>query len=57
MVGLAMANKLKIIAFTKLISPYPSRGEAVKRAASSWYTEAVFSPKAKKLAALMARFH
>ena len=57
MVGLAMANKLKIIAFTKLISPYPSRGEAVKRAASSWYTEAVFSPKSKKLASLMARFH
>ena len=57
MVGLAMANKLKIIAFTKLISPYPSRGEAVKRAASSWYTDAVFSPKSKKLAALMARFH
>jgi pyruvate/2-oxoglutarate dehydrogenase complex dihydrolipoamide dehydrogenase (E3) component len=57
MVGLAMGNNLKIIAFTKLISPYPSRGEAVKRAASSWYTDAVFSPKAKKLAGLMARFH
>ena len=56
-IGLAMANKMKIIAFTKLISPYPSRGEAVKRAASSWYTQAVFSPKAKKLASIMAKFH
>jgi len=56
-IGLGMANKLKIIAFTKLISPYPSRGEAVKRAASSWYTDQVFSPKSKKLAGLMARFH
>ncbi|PHR93728.1 MAG: dihydrolipoamide dehydrogenase [Robiginitomaculum sp.] len=57
MVGLAIANNMKIIAFTKLISPYPSRGEAVKRAASSWYTEAVFSSKSKKLAGLMAKFH
>ena len=57
MVGLAMANKMKIIALTKMISPYPTRGEAVKRAASSFYTEAVFSPKAKKLSALMAKFH
>ncbi|MBL4870074.1 MAG: FAD-dependent oxidoreductase [Robiginitomaculum sp.] len=57
MIGLAIANKLKIIAFTKMISPYPSRGEAVRRAASSWYTEAVFSPKSKTLAGLMAKFH
>ena len=56
-IGLGMANKLKIIAFTKLISPYPSRGEAVKRAASSWYTDQVFSSKSRKLAGLMARFH
>lgn len=57
MVGLAMGNKLKIIAFTKFISPYPSRAEAVKRAASSWYAEAVFSPKTRKLAGLLSRFH
>ncbi|PHR60696.1 MAG: dihydrolipoamide dehydrogenase [Robiginitomaculum sp.] len=57
LLGLAIGNKMKIIAFTKLISPYPSRGEAVKRAASSWYTDAIFSPKSKKLAAWMAKFH
>ncbi len=55
--SLAMANKMKIIHLTKMISPYPTRSEAVKRAASSWYTGSVFSPKTRKLAALMARFH
>ncbi len=56
-ISLAMANKMKIIHLTKMISPYPTRSEAVKRAASSWYTDAVFSPKTRKLAKLMARFH
>ena len=56
-IALAMANKQKIIALTKLISPYPTRAEAVKRAASSFYTEAVFSDKSKKLAGFLARFH
>ena len=56
-IGLAMANQLKIIALTKMISPYPTRTEAVKRAAGAWYTEAVFSPKAKKLARFLSRFH
>ena len=56
-IGLAMANKMKIIGLTKLISPYPSRAEAVKRAASSWYIESVFGNNAKKLAKLMSKFH
>ena len=57
LVGLAMANNMKIVAFTKMISPYPTRAEAVKRAASSWYTDAVFGAKAKWLAGLLTRFH
>ena len=57
LVSMAMGNKMKIIHLTKMISPYPTRSEAVKRAASSWYTEAVFSPKTRKLASIMARFH
>ncbi len=57
LISMAMANKMKIIHLTKMISPYPTRSEAVKRAASSWYTEAVFSPKTRKLASIMARFH
>lgn len=56
-VGLAMANKQKVIHLTKLISPYPSRGEAIKRATGNWYKDAVFGPRAKKLAKLLARFH
>ncbi len=56
-IGLAMANKMKIRSLTKMISPYPTRGEAIKRAASGFYTDAVFSPKSKKLAGLMAKFH
>ncbi len=56
-IALAMANNMKIIHLTKMISPYPSRGEIVKRAASSWYTKSVFSPRARKLAALMTKFH
>ena len=56
-VAVAMANKTKIIGLTKIISPYPSRGEAIKRAASSWYTDAVFGPKAKTLSGLLTRFH
>ncbi len=57
LMSMAMANKMKIIHLTKMISPYPTRSEAVKRAASSWYTKAVFSPKTRKLASIMARFH
>lgn len=57
MAALAMANKGKIIDLTKFISPYPTRTEAVRRAASSWYTGAVFGSKAKFLAGMMARFH
>lgn len=56
-IALAMANGQKIMALTKMISPYPTRGEAVKRAASSFYTEAVFGSKSKKLAGFLSRFH
>ncbi len=56
MISLAMANNIKIIGLTKFISPYPTRTEVVKRAAGSWYTEAVFSPKTRKLAGLWTKF-
>ncbi|NNC35887.1 MAG: dihydrolipoamide dehydrogenase [Acidimicrobiales bacterium] len=57
MVGLAMGNKMKIIAFTKYISPYPTRAEVAKRAAGNWYKDTVFSPKTRKLAGILAKFH
>lgn len=46
-VGMAMANGLGMRAFTRLISPYPTRSEVVKRAASAFYSPKVFSPTAK----------
>jgi len=57
MIAVAMNNRVKIAGLATIIAPYPTRGEAVKRAAGSWYTDAIFSPKAQKWAGLMTRFH
>jgi len=59
MISVAMSNKVKISGLSQIISPYPTRSEAVKRAASSYYTEAFFGEKskAKKLAKFWTRFH
>ena len=59
MVSVAMANKVKISGLSQIISPYPTRSEAVKRAASSYYTEMLIGEgsKFKKLAKLWTRFH
>jgi len=57
MVAIAMSNGVKVSGLAQFISPYPTRGEAVKRAASSFYTETVFGDKAKKLSGFLTRFH
>ena len=59
MISVAMANNVKISGLSQIISPYPTRSEAVKRAASSYYTEMLFGEgsKFKKLAKLWTRFH
>ncbi len=57
LISLAMTNKIKISGLATFISPYPTRSEIVKRAAGSWYTDAVFGPKGKFMAKLMSRFH
>lgn len=54
--ALAMSNDLKISAFTKMIAPYPTRGEAGKRAAGAWYTPALFSDRTRKLISLLSVF-
>lgn len=54
--ALAIANGLKIGAFTKLMSPYPTRGEALKRAAGAWYTPSLFSPRTRALVRLLSMF-
>lgn len=57
MISVAMSNNVKISGLAQIISPYPTRGEAVKRAASSFYTETIFGSKAKKFAGFLTRFH
>lgn len=57
MVSVAMTNKIKIAGLAQIISPYPTRSEAVKRAASSWYTDALFSDRTRKIAGFLSKFH
>jgi pyruvate/2-oxoglutarate dehydrogenase complex dihydrolipoamide dehydrogenase (E3) component len=54
--ALAIAQKLKISAMANLIVPYPTRGEAGKRAAGSFYTPSLFAPRTRCLVRLLARF-
>ena len=53
--SLAMANKLKMRDLTKYISPYPTRAEIVKRAASLYFQPTVFGPMMKKLVSITQR--
>lgn len=55
-VALAIANKLKIAAFTSSFVPaYPTRAEILKRAAGQFYTASLFSPRTKLLVRLLAQ--
>jgi pyruvate/2-oxoglutarate dehydrogenase complex dihydrolipoamide dehydrogenase (E3) component len=54
--ALAISQKLKIGAFANLIVPYPTRGEAGKRAAGSFFAPKLFSPRTHRLVRLLARF-
>jgi pyruvate/2-oxoglutarate dehydrogenase complex dihydrolipoamide dehydrogenase (E3) component len=54
--ALAISQKLKIGALANLIVPYPTRGEAGKRAAASFYTPTLFSARTHRLVRLLARF-
>jgi pyruvate/2-oxoglutarate dehydrogenase complex dihydrolipoamide dehydrogenase (E3) component len=53
--ALAIAQRLKLGAIANLVVPYPTRGEAGKRAAGSFYTPALFSPRTRWLVRLLAR--
>lgn len=55
MAALAMSNGLKVKDLTNFISPYPTRTEAVKRAASAHFTPTVFGPGARRLVGLLQR--
>jgi pyruvate/2-oxoglutarate dehydrogenase complex dihydrolipoamide dehydrogenase (E3) component len=53
---LAIAQKLKISALAKLVVPYPTRGEAGKRAAGNFYTSRLFSPHTRQMVRFLAHF-
>ena len=46
---LAIAKGLKIASMAQIIAPYPTLGEASKRAAGSYYTPKLFSERTRKL--------
>jgi pyruvate/2-oxoglutarate dehydrogenase complex dihydrolipoamide dehydrogenase (E3) component len=54
--ALAISQRLKIGALANLIVPYPTRGEAGKRAAGSFYTPTLFSARTRRLVRLLAHF-
>jgi pyruvate/2-oxoglutarate dehydrogenase complex dihydrolipoamide dehydrogenase (E3) component len=54
--ALAISQRLKIGAMVNLVVPYPTRGEAGKRAAGEFYTPTLFSPRTRRLVRLLARF-
>jgi pyruvate/2-oxoglutarate dehydrogenase complex dihydrolipoamide dehydrogenase (E3) component len=53
---LAMANGLRIGALATLVAPYPTLGEASKRAAGSFYTPQLFSKRTRRLVRFLRWF-
>jgi pyruvate/2-oxoglutarate dehydrogenase complex dihydrolipoamide dehydrogenase (E3) component len=52
---LAIARRLKISALASFVPPYPTLGEASKRAAGSYFTETLFGPRTRGLVRFLAR--
>jgi pyruvate/2-oxoglutarate dehydrogenase complex dihydrolipoamide dehydrogenase (E3) component len=52
---LALSKRLKIAAMASFVPPYPTLGEASKRAAGSYFTEALFGPRTRWLVRFLAR--
>jgi len=52
---LAIANGLGIGAMASVVAPYPTLGEASKRAAGSYYTPTLFGDRTKAIVRLLAR--
>ena len=57
LIELAINNGVKMSKLARHVAPYPTRGDAVRAAASGFYSEAFNSPKVKKLAAFNTLFH
>jgi pyruvate/2-oxoglutarate dehydrogenase complex dihydrolipoamide dehydrogenase (E3) component len=52
---LAMQQRLRVGALAGMIAPYPTLGEANKRAAGQFYAEKLFSPRVRRLVRALAR--
>jgi pyruvate/2-oxoglutarate dehydrogenase complex dihydrolipoamide dehydrogenase (E3) component len=52
---LAISKRLKITAMASFVPPYPTLGEASKRAAGSYFTETLFGPRTRGLVRFLAR--
>jgi pyruvate/2-oxoglutarate dehydrogenase complex dihydrolipoamide dehydrogenase (E3) component len=52
---LAVSARLKISAVANMIVPYPTRNEVSKRAAGSYYTDALFSSRVRRLVSWLQR--
>jgi len=53
---LAIGQGLKVGAVANMIAPYPTLGEASKRAAGSYYTPSLFGARTRKLVRFLQRF-
>ena len=51
---MALGQGLPISAMAGVIAPYPTRGEASKRAAGDYYTPSLFGPRTRKLVGLLS---
>jgi pyruvate/2-oxoglutarate dehydrogenase complex dihydrolipoamide dehydrogenase (E3) component len=54
--GLAISAGVKISKIAGMIAPYPTLSEVSKRAAGSYYTPSLFSPRIRKLVKFIQRF-
>lgn len=55
LIALAMQSGLKLSALAGMIAPYPTRAEAIKRAAGAWYEPLVFGSAARWAVGLLAK--
>jgi pyruvate/2-oxoglutarate dehydrogenase complex dihydrolipoamide dehydrogenase (E3) component len=53
--GLAISAGVKLSTIAGMIAPYPTLGEASKRAAGSFFTPSLFSDRTRRLVRLLAR--
>jgi pyruvate/2-oxoglutarate dehydrogenase complex dihydrolipoamide dehydrogenase (E3) component len=53
---LAISKRMKISVMAGFVPPYPTLGEASKRAAGSYFTETLFSSRTRWLVRLLSRF-